>query len=335
MNGDLAEGVVPGLLREIYVGRAQRDPDPRARRRAAEPPLPPRAHRQRPHQRRGGAARRDAGAPGAPPGGRSRPRHRDRGARRAAARRGPGRARAARRETASRTRSPSTSTRCWPGSSPGTRAATSSRRSPRPRRAGAHAEALDGRADPRGGAGRPRPGRGPLRAGRHGPGARALLRPPAALPEARPCPRTDGFVLSRVDGTTSAHEIVQMIPLPAEETQKSLFGLLSTGIVEYAAAPGPQGRAGPGRATCAARGRAGAPPPSPRRLRPRRRLPGRRRTRRLLRQPPAASAPPAAEPADEPGRGAGAARSSRPARGSRPAPTSRSSASRAPSARPR
>jgi len=43
---------------------------------------------------------------------------------------------------------------------------------------------------------------------------------------------TDGFVLSRVDGTTSAREIIQLIPLPAEETQKSLFGLLSTGIVE-------------------------------------------------------------------------------------------------------
>jgi hypothetical protein len=43
----------------------------------------------------------------------------------------------------------------------------------------------------------------------------------------------DGFVLSRVDGTTSAREIVQMIPLPAEETRKSLFGLLCTGIIEF------------------------------------------------------------------------------------------------------
>ena len=45
----------------------------------------------------------------------------------------------------------------------------------------------------------------------------------------------DGFVLSRIDGVTSAREILQMIPLPAEETQKSLFGLLSTGVIEYAA----------------------------------------------------------------------------------------------------
>ncbi len=46
---------------------------------------------------------------------------------------------------------------------------------------------------------------------------------------------TDGFVLSRVDGTTSAREIVQMIPLPAEEVERSLFGLLSTGVVEFTA----------------------------------------------------------------------------------------------------
>jgi hypothetical protein len=43
---------------------------------------------------------------------------------------------------------------------------------------------------------------------------------------------SDGFVLSRVDGTTSAREIMQLIPLAPEETQKSLFGLLCTGIIE-------------------------------------------------------------------------------------------------------
>ncbi len=43
----------------------------------------------------------------------------------------------------------------------------------------------------------------------------------------------DGFVLSRVDGSTTAREIIQLIPLPPEETQKSLFGLLCTGIAEY------------------------------------------------------------------------------------------------------
>jgi len=44
---------------------------------------------------------------------------------------------------------------------------------------------------------------------------------------------TDGFVLSRVDGTLSAREIEGMIPLPEKDVQKSLLGLLSTGIVEF------------------------------------------------------------------------------------------------------
>jgi tetratricopeptide (TPR) repeat protein len=47
----------------------------------------------------------------------------------------------------------------------------------------------------------------------------------------------DGYVLSRVDGTLSAREIVQMNPVPAEETMKSLYGLLCTGILEYLPLP--------------------------------------------------------------------------------------------------
>ena len=43
----------------------------------------------------------------------------------------------------------------------------------------------------------------------------------------------DGYVLSRVDGIATAREIVAMIPLPAEEVERSLLGLLSTGLVEY------------------------------------------------------------------------------------------------------
>jgi len=46
---------------------------------------------------------------------------------------------------------------------------------------------------------------------------------------------TDGFVLSRVDGTLTARELVGLIPLPAEETEKSLLGLLCTGAVAFAA----------------------------------------------------------------------------------------------------
>ena len=47
----------------------------------------------------------------------------------------------------------------------------------------------------------------------------------------------DGYVLSRVDGTLSAREIVAMISLPRDETQKSLFALLSTGMIEYLPLP--------------------------------------------------------------------------------------------------
>jgi tetratricopeptide (TPR) repeat protein len=56
---------------------------------------------------------------------------------------------------------------------------------------------------------------------------------------------TDGYVLSRVDGVMKAREIVEMIPLPQEEVEKSLYGLLCTGIIEFApmatrAAPAPR-----------------------------------------------------------------------------------------------
>jgi uncharacterized protein DUF4388/DnaJ-like protein/tetratricopeptide repeat protein len=66
----------------------------------------------------------------------------------------------------------------------------------------------------------------------------------------------DGYVLSRVDGTLSAREVMQLIPLPAEDVQRSLFGLLSTGVVQYLADV-PSKPAPP------------QPPPSPRRRAPR------------------------------------------------------------------
>jgi tetratricopeptide (TPR) repeat protein len=44
---------------------------------------------------------------------------------------------------------------------------------------------------------------------------------------------TDGFLLSRVDGTLTAAQILHMTPVSAEEAQRSLFGLLYTGMVEY------------------------------------------------------------------------------------------------------
>jgi serine/threonine protein kinase len=44
---------------------------------------------------------------------------------------------------------------------------------------------------------------------------------------------TDGFVLSRVDGTLSARDVINLSPVPPEDTERSLFGLICTGIVDY------------------------------------------------------------------------------------------------------
>jgi hypothetical protein len=43
----------------------------------------------------------------------------------------------------------------------------------------------------------------------------------------------DAFVLSRVDGVLTAREAFQIIPLPQEDTERSLFSLLCTGLVEF------------------------------------------------------------------------------------------------------
>jgi tetratricopeptide (TPR) repeat protein len=43
----------------------------------------------------------------------------------------------------------------------------------------------------------------------------------------------DGYVLSRIDGSLSAREVMSLIPLEPEEVQRSIFGLLAAGMVEY------------------------------------------------------------------------------------------------------
>lgn len=43
----------------------------------------------------------------------------------------------------------------------------------------------------------------------------------------------DGFLLSRVDGTSTAREVLALAPVSAEEALRSLLGLLYTGMVEY------------------------------------------------------------------------------------------------------
>jgi hypothetical protein len=66
---------------------------------------------------------------------------------------------------------------------------------------------------------------------------------------------TQGFIQSRIDGTTSARELMQMIPQPEEVVQKSLLGLLSTGIVEFDTVRRPKPAAAPRPSA--------APPPAP------------------------------------------------------------------------
>lgn len=43
----------------------------------------------------------------------------------------------------------------------------------------------------------------------------------------------DGYLLSRMDGKSTARTIIGITPLPKEEVERSLLGLLCTGVVEY------------------------------------------------------------------------------------------------------
>jgi tetratricopeptide (TPR) repeat protein len=49
-----------------------------------------------------------------------------------------------------------------------------------------------------------------------------------------PLTPTDGYVLSRVDGTLTARQILELAPLPAADLERGLVGLLCTGLVEFA-----------------------------------------------------------------------------------------------------
>ena len=101
----------------------------------------------------------------------------------------------------------------------------------------------------------------------------------------------DGFLLSRVDGTTSARQVVEMIPLPAEDTERSLLCLLATGAVEFATEPrAPPVARCPAR-PCGPAGRLPAsapPPPTPRPQTPPAAAVRARHGRRLSRRPTAA-----------------------------------------------
>jgi hypothetical protein len=127
---------------------------------------------------------------------------------------------------------------------------------------------------------------------------------------------SDGYILSRIDGTLSTREVMQLLSLPGEEVQRSLFGLLCTGVVEHA--PGP-----PKAAAKAIRPARPAPKPEPPRPAP-----------APVPTPVAAPAKPA-PPSPRPKAWPSARRSCRPSRRCAPRATSRSSASSARRRKPR
>ncbi|HXK11506.1 MAG TPA: DnaJ domain-containing protein [Vicinamibacteria bacterium] len=75
----------------------------------------------------------------------------------------------------------------------------------------------------------------------------------AALAEERTLTLLEGYLLSRIDGTASAWQVLQLVPLEPEDAERSLLGLLLTGRVEWRPAPAP--RAAPRPEV--------APPPAP------------------------------------------------------------------------
>ena len=64
-----------------------------------------------------------------------------------------------------------------------------------------------------------------------------LLALTTGLAEERTLTLTEGYILSRVDGASSAREVLQLVPLDAEETERTLLGLLLTGRLEYRPVP--------------------------------------------------------------------------------------------------
>jgi tetratricopeptide (TPR) repeat protein len=68
----------------------------------------------------------------------------------------------------------------------------------------------------------------------------------------------DGFVLSRIDGSSSARDVMALVPLPSDDVERSLFGLLCTGIVDYRRETTSASRAGSRRSKPATD--AGSPP---------------------------------------------------------------------------
>ena len=59
------------------------------------------------------------------------------------------------------------------------------------------------------------------------------LVPSAAIAEERTLTLTEGYILSHVDGSASARDVLKRVPLDPVETERTLLGLLLTGRLEY------------------------------------------------------------------------------------------------------
>ncbi|HSD66719.1 MAG TPA: J domain-containing protein, partial [Vicinamibacteria bacterium] len=81
----------------------------------------------------------------------------------------------------------------------------------------------------------------------------------AALAEERTLTLTEGYLLSRIDGTSSVRQVLQLVPLDPDETERTLLGLLLTGRVEYGPALAPRAEHRP---DAAALPPGDAPPPA-------------------------------------------------------------------------
>jgi len=80
------------------------------------------------------------------------------------------------------------------------------------------------------------------------PGRVLVLSPdPRLLSQKITLTPADGFVLSRIDGNLSAREVMGLVPLPAEDAERSLFSLLCTGVVDYRADDATRGTRTPTR----------------------------------------------------------------------------------------
>jgi hypothetical protein len=71
----------------------------------------------------------------------------------------------------------------------------------------------------------------------------------AALAEERTLTLTEGYLLSRIDGLTTIRDVLRLVPLDPEETERSLLGLLLTGRVERRTPAAREERAAHSRAT--------------------------------------------------------------------------------------